>query len=276
MNNKGIIIAIIALAAVVILGAVFLVSSDPVTENSPMSTTTLSNQTTPAANDTADIVAVTPISHASAVLTWETNTLYLDPVGDVELYADSAEPAIIFLTDIHGDHLSTTTLEAVTATGTIIIAPQAVADLLPDALQAKTTVLANGSTTQQRGFSIEAVPMYNLPEDDDSRHVKGRGNGYVIERNGTRVYVAGDTSDTPEMRAMRDIDIAFVPMNMPFTMSVESAADAVLDFAPKTVYPYHYRGQDGLADVNKFRTLVTEGNSNIEVILLDWYPEEPS
>jgi L-ascorbate metabolism protein UlaG (beta-lactamase superfamily) len=276
MNNKGILIAIIALAAVVILGAVFLVNSDPVTENVQTSTTTLNSQTTPATNDTADIVAVTPIEHASAVLTWETNTLYLDPVGDAELYADASEPNIIFLTDIHADHLSTSTLEAVTATGTLIIAPQAVADLLPDELQAKTTVLANGSTTQQRGFSIEAVPMYNLPESDDSRHEKGRGNGYVIERNGTRVYVAGDTSDTPEMRAMKDIDIAFVPMNMPFTMSVESAADAVLEFAPRTVYPYHYRGQAGLADVNKFRTLVSEGNPNIEVILLNWYPDDAS
>jgi L-ascorbate metabolism protein UlaG (beta-lactamase superfamily) len=113
--------------------------------------------------------------------------------------------------------------------------------------------------------------MYNLPESDDAYHTKGRGNGYVLDKNGTRVYVAGDTQGIPEMRALQNIDIAFVPMNLPFTMDVEEAADAVLEFKPKRVYPYHFRGREGLSDVNRFKELVNAGSEDIEVVLLDWY-----
>lgn len=90
-------------------------------------------------------------------------------------------------------------------------------------------------------LNIEAIPLYNLPESEDSRHTKGRGNGYVIEKNGKRIYISGDTADIPEMRKLQNIDIALVCMNLPYTMSVEDAADAVLDFTPEKVLPYHYR-----------------------------------
>lgn len=115
--------------------------------------------------------------------------------------------------------------------------------------------------------------MYNVPEAQDSRHVKGRGNGYIIEREGYRVYVAGDTGNTNELRSLRNIDMAFIPMNLPFTMSVEDAASAVVAFKPKQVYPYHYRQQDGFADVNKFKQLVDAANIDTDVVLLNWYPE---
>jgi L-ascorbate metabolism protein UlaG (beta-lactamase superfamily) len=113
--------------------------------------------------------------------------------------------------------------------------------------------------------------MYNLREEALQFHKKGRGNGYVIELAGQRIYISGDTEDIPEMRKLQEIDKAFVCMNLPYTMPVESAADAVLDFKPKKVYPYHYRGQGGLSDVQKFKTLVNTGNSDIEVIQLNWY-----
>lgn len=221
----------------------------------------------------ADAVSVTPISHATMVLEWGGTTIYVDPVGGPEAFAGESAPDLILLTDIHGDHLDPETLEAVLTENTAIIAPQAVVDELPDTFTAGVMVLANGSTTNQSNLAIEATPMYNLPESDDSYHVKGRGNGYLLEREGTRVYIAGDTEGTPEMRALTNIDIAFVPMNLPYTMSVEDAADAVLDFAPSVVYPYHYRGEDGLSDVEEFRRLVNAGNSDIEVRLIDWYPE---
>ena len=118
---------------------------------------------------------------------------------------------------------------------------------------------------------ISAIPMYNLTEEDSSFHVKGRGNGYVLEYEDTRVYLAGDTEDIAEMRSLKNIDIAFLPMNLPFTMTVEDAADAVLEFQPKQVYPYHYRARDGLSDVGKFKQLVNVGSSNVEVVQLDWY-----
>ncbi len=116
--------------------------------------------------------------------------------------------------------------------------------------------------------------MYNLPDaENKDRHTKGRGNGYLLSDGMMRVYIAGDTAGTPEMRALTNIDIALIPMNLPYTMGVDEAADAVLAFRPKKVYPYHYRSPDGLADVNRFRDLVTAGNANIEVVLAAWYPK---
>jgi L-ascorbate metabolism protein UlaG (beta-lactamase superfamily) len=114
--------------------------------------------------------------------------------------------------------------------------------------------------------------MYNLPETEDSRHPKGRGNGYVINLGGKSVYFSGDTEDIPEMRSLKNIDIAFVCMNLPFTMDVEQAAHAVLAFKPKIVYPYHYRGQNGLSDVEIFKKAVNAGNNKIDVRLRNWYP----
>ena len=216
-------------------------------------------------------VEIIPISHATAILNWNSKVLYIDPIGGIEAFKGKPQPNLILVTDIHGDHLSVETLEAVSQENTVLIVPQAVANELPSSLAEKAITLNNGETTVQSGFSIEAIPMYNLPESKDSFHTKGRGNGYVIENDGKRIYVAGDTEDILEMRNLKDINIALIPMNLPFTMTVESAADAVLDFQPKQVFPYHYRGRDGLSDVAKFKKIVNAGNSDIEVIQLDWY-----
>ena len=121
------------------------------------------------------------------------------------------------------------------------------------------------------GFTITAVPAYNVSADQEKYHPKGRDNGYVVEKDGVRVYIAGDTSGTPEMRALKNIDIAFVPMNLPYTMTVEEASNAVLEFKPKQVWPYHYREGDGFSDVQHFKDLVNKGNPNIEVVLGKWY-----
>ena len=110
--------------------------------------------------------------------------------------------------------------------------------------------------------------MYNLPESPDAYHTKGRGNGYVLTIGGKNIYISGDTEDIPEMRALKNIDIAFVCMNLPYTMPPDQAAGGVLAFKPKIVYPYHYRGQD----VNIFKNLVNAGDKNIEVRLRNWYP----
>ena len=132
----------------------------------------------------------------------------------------------------------------------------------------------NGETITKNGFTIRAIPMYNLREEAKQYHPKGRGNGYVLEKDGKRVYIAGDTEDIPEMRNLENIDVAFVPMNLPYTMPVEAAADAVIDFAPDKVYPYHFRGQNGKADVQKFKQLVNQSNKDIEVVLANWYPND--
>jgi len=113
--------------------------------------------------------------------------------------------------------------------------------------------------------------MYNLREEALKFHEKGRGNGYILTLEDQRIYISGDTEDIPEMRTLKNIDKALVCMNLPYTMSVESAASAVLDFKPITVYPYHYRGTNGLSDVAKFKTIVNKNDANIKVKLLEWY-----
>jgi len=219
-------------------------------------------------------VTVSPIMHASMVLTWDGTTIYVDPVGDSNLYEKEQNPDLILLTDTDEDHLSSETLTALSDPSVSLIAPQAVYDALPQELALRTVVLENGGTTTFSGISIEAVPMYNLPEQDtEIWHERGRGTGHVPERSGERVYIAGDTADTPEMRALTDIDMAFVPMNPPYTMSVARAADAVNEFKPRVVYPYHFRTPEGFSDVEHFRSLVEESGSGVEVRLLDWYPE---
>jgi L-ascorbate metabolism protein UlaG (beta-lactamase superfamily) len=218
-------------------------------------------------------IKITPIEHATMVLKWGDKIIYTDPVGGADAFTGQPAPDLILLTHTHPDHLDSATLNAVSKDTTVIIAPQSVIDALPNTPPGTMLVLKNGETIQQLGFTVEAIPMYNLPEKADAYHVKGDGNGYVVEAGGKRVYISGDTSGTPEMRNLKNIDIAFICMNLPYTMSVDEAADAVLAFAPKQVYPYHYKGTDGLSDVNKFKALVNAKNPNIDVVLLNWYPK---
>ena len=219
-------------------------------------------------------VSVEPIEHASLMLRWGDAVIYADPVGE-EKFAGKPAATIVLVTDIHGDHLSTSTLASIVGSSTALIVPQAVKEQLQGELAARAIVMANGDMKKEQGISIIAVPMYNLPGSSNANfHAQGRGNGYILERDGFRVYIAGDTAGTPEMKAFSGIDIAFVPMNLPYTMSVDEAADAVLAFKPRVVYPYHYRGTDGLADVSRFRQLVTAGTKDVEVVLANWYPSQ--
>jgi L-ascorbate metabolism protein UlaG (beta-lactamase superfamily) len=221
-----------------------------------------------------DAPSITPIEHASVVLRWDGITAYVDPVGDVSLYAAHARPDIILVTHEHGDHYNPDTLAALMGPTTTLVVNQRVADMLPGGMKKNLIVMKNGDTQTVGPLSVTAVPAYNIRPETTQFHPQGRDNGYVLEKDGHHIYIAGDTEGTPEMRALRDIDVAFVPMNLPYTMSVEEAADAVLAFAPKQVYPYHYRGSDGLSDVNKFKELVAAGNANISVVLGNWYPEQ--
>ena len=159
----------------------------------------VTDQTNPTSSTEKSTVTVHPISHASAILNWGGETIYTDPVGKADDFSklSLAEPVIVLVTDIHGDHLNSSTLLALVKDQTVLVVPKAVADLLPQALKDKAVVLANGEKTMQKGFSIEAIPMYNLPEDPKSPHTKGRGNGYLVEKGGKRIYVAGDTAGIP-------------------------------------------------------------------------------
>lgn len=217
-------------------------------------------------------LTIQPVEHASLVLSTPGLTIYSDPAMGAGHFQGLASPDIILITDIHGDHFDPKTLDSVITGKTILIVPQVVMDKLSDADKAKAVVLRNGDNTTKMGISIMAIPMYNLPESPSSMHTKGRGNGYVLTIGGKRIYISGDTQGIPEMRALKNIDVAFVCMNLPYTMDVKEAADAVLAFKPKIVYPFHYRGRGGLSDVNAFKNLVDAGHEGIEVRLRNWYP----
>ncbi|MEL7004261.1 MAG: MBL fold metallo-hydrolase [Bacteroidota bacterium] len=236
--------------------------------------TTAQNRDTPDVIETrqGDVV-IHPITHGTVAFTWGDYTIYVDPYGGAERFEGLKKPDIILITDIHGDHLNLKTLESLDLSSSRLFVPQAVMDELPATLKNQAQVLQNGSSTTFSGIEISAIPMYNLPDDETARHTRGRGNGYILNIGGMRFYLSGDTEDIPEMRDLKDIDVAFVCMNLPYTMDVDQAASAVLDFKPNIVYPYHYRGKGGLSDVEAFKKTVVDGNKNIEVRLKNWYPD---
>lgn len=219
-------------------------------------------------------LAIQPIFHGSIVFTWNGKTIYVDPYNGAKSYEGQAAPDLILITDIHPDHLDPKTLETINTLKAKLVVPQAVMDQLPENLKGKAIVVANGKSTIQEEVEITAVPMYNLPEGPQTMHTKGRGNGYVLGMGGKRIYISGDTEDIPEMRSLKNIDVAFVCMNMPYTMEVSQAAEGVLAFKPKVVYPYHYRGKDGLSDIVDFKKRVDDGKKGIDVRLRDWYHPE--
>ena len=209
-------------------------------------------------------VNITPLHHASTLIEAGGQAIYLDPTKPLN-FAGLPKADLILLTDIHGDHMDPASIAELSKPGTEIVAAPAVVKTVTSAKP-----LANGESTSWHGWTIEAVPAYNLtrgPAPGKLFHDKGRGNGYVLTYGGTRFYFSGDTEGIPEMRTLKNIDVAFVCMNLPYTMTPEEAADAVKAFHPKVVIPYHYRGSDlvvfqkGLA------------NTGIEVRLLDWYPQ---
>jgi L-ascorbate metabolism protein UlaG (beta-lactamase superfamily) len=209
-------------------------------------------------------VAITPIYHAAARITAGGDTIYIDPAKPAKI-AGMAPGGLILITDIHGDHMDAADVTALSNAQTTVIAPAAVQKTIT---QAK--VLANGDSTTWHKWKITAVPMYNIVHNQPNGqpfHDKGRGNGYVLNHGGKNFYFAGDTEGTPEMRALKNIDVAFIPMNLPYTMTPAEAADAVKAFHPKVAIPYHYKGQD----IAQFKAAL-EG-SGVEVRLLDWYPQ---
>jgi L-ascorbate metabolism protein UlaG (beta-lactamase superfamily) len=207
-------------------------------------------------------ITIQPLNHATLQIRHAGHVIDVDPVGQAD-YTGLAQPDIILITDIHGDHLDKATVAKVRKATTKIVAPAAAAPQLESPI-----VIANGETKTVDGISIEAIPMYNLtrgPAAGQLYHDKGRGNGYVVTLGGKRIYIAGDTEGIPEMRALKNIDVAFVPMNLPYTMTPAEAADAVKAFSPKIVYPYHYRG----SNLDEFANALK--GTGIDVRLRDWY-----
>ena len=217
-------------------------------------------------------IIIQPIQHASLILEWNDQVIYVDPSGDPELFKGFKAPTIILLTDIHGDHTSIQTLKSLNTERATLVAPPTVVELVKKDYEKQLVIVSNGGMSSVNGIFISAMPMYNLPETSDSKHPRGRGNGYFLNLGDKKIYISGDTEDIKEMRDLRRVDVAFVCMNLPYTMDINQAASAVLEFKPKIVYPYHYRGNPDMSDTEAFKKLVNSKNSSIEVRLRNWYP----
>lgn len=206
-------------------------------------------------------IRITPIRHASLLIQAGGQNVYVDPAqGNFD---GLPKADIILLTDIHFDHFVPDLVAKLRKPETIVAGPEAVAQKLKG-----IEILRNGESKTFGAWKVEAVPAYNIkrgPSPGQFYHEKGRGNGYIITWSDKRIYVAGDTENIPEMRSIKNIDIAFLPMNLPYTMTPEEAAEAAKAFKPKVVYPYHYRGTDLTAFAKAL-----EG-SGIEVRLRNWY-----
>ncbi len=232
-------------------------------------------------------LTVTPIHHATMLLQHAGKAIYVDPVATDASYDGLPKADYVFITDIHPDHMDPAGLAKVRQESTIVVAPSAVNAKMP-----ANVVLDNGASHDFGTFRVDTVPMYNLKRGPDAGklyHDKGRGDGYVFtfgvssdagspaHKTATgadagslvsRVYVSGDTECTPEMKALKNIDVAFVCMNLPYTMPPDEAAACVNAFKPRVVYPFHYKG----SDLKTFSDDVKPG-SGVEVKLRDWYVE---
>ncbi|OYW97292.1 MAG: hypothetical protein B7Z15_23365, partial [Rhizobiales bacterium 32-66-8] len=184
-------------------------------------------------------IVVHPVDHASLVLGFGDAVIYVDPVGGAARYAGLPPPTAILVTHGHGDHFDLPTLEAIAGTAPILTS-QDVFDQLPEALKANATAVANGGSGEINGIAVAVTTAHNVTADRMNYHPVGVGNGYLITLGDKVVYVAGDTEPTPEMLALTGIAVAFLPMNLPYTMTPEQAAEAINTSKPAIVYPYHY------------------------------------
>lgn len=210
------------------------------------------------------------IEHASLIIRANGLTVFVDPVGDVARYAAYGKPDVILITHEHGDHLDIPLLNALKTDKTEVIVTEVVFK--------KTgfgKIMHNNEQLSMGKLLIESIPAYNTTTERLNFHPKGVGNGYVLTLNGKRIYISGDTEDIPDMCQLKKIDYAFICMNLPYTMSVEQAASAILKFKPKNIYPYHYRNQDKtFADIHgKLKDLLSV-NKNINIRYLNWYDQD--
>jgi L-ascorbate metabolism protein UlaG (beta-lactamase superfamily) len=208
----------------------------------------------------AGILEITFIGHGSLMLKFGGKIIHIDPFSKIADYAKMQKADAIFLTHDHFDHLDPDAIKNVRKKHTIIILTQKCAEKIEGGI-----IMKNGDIRKVMGIKVEAVPAYNLVHKRDNGevfHPKGIGNGYILTFGNKRVYIAGDTENTPEMKALSNIDYAFLPMNLPYTMTPEMVADAVLAFKPKALYPYHY----GETDTSKIIGLL-KNNPEIKVVI---------
>jgi L-ascorbate metabolism protein UlaG (beta-lactamase superfamily) len=197
-------------------------------------------------------LSITFIGHGTLMMEFQGKVIQIDPVAQYADYSTLPKADLILITHEHGDHLDLKAIGATAKTGTEVVLTKSCAEKYPSG-----KVMANGEIKDFQGIKIEAVPAYNL---EKAFHPKGSGNGYVLTFADKKVYVAGDTENIPEMANLKNIDVAFLPMNLPYTMTPEMVAEAAKTFKPAVLYPYHY----GNTDVSKLTDLLKE-EKGIEV-----------
>jgi len=201
---------------------------------------------------------ITFLGHGTLMLTFNGRNIHVDPFSKVADYSKLPKADVILITHEHRDHLDLKALASVRTEKTEVVLTETCAKQVEGGI-----AMQNGDEHAVNGVTIEAVPAYNLVhkrENGQPFHPKGVGNGYVMTFGDKRVYVAGDTENIPEMKKLQDIDCAFLPMNLPYTMTPEMVADAAKAFQPKILYPYHY----GNTDTSKLVELLRE-QKGIEV-----------
>lgn len=209
-------------------------------------------------------VVIRPLSHATFVMSWNGKMIYNDPASGIS-YTGLPKADVILIGHTHSDHFNTATIDTVRKTNTVIVASQSVYNSLTATQKALTKVLRYGDSTNVLGLDVWAVPAYN------SYHPYGDGNGYVLTIGDRRIYISGDTGDVPEIRGLTNIDVAFVCMNQPYTMTVSQATNVVRAIRPKVVYPYHYRDASGATTNAAFFKQQLGLDLGIEVRLRKWY-----
>ena len=185
---------------------------------------------------------ITFVGHASVFFTFGGKVIHVDPYSSVGDYTQLPKADVILITHEHGDHFDLKALNAVRTPETIVVLTRVCAKELQDGI-----ILDNGDTTILGGVRIDAIPAYNIVNKRNTGepyHPKDVGNGYILTFGDKKVYIAGDTENIPEMKALKGIDVAFLPMSMPNTMTPEMVADAAKAFKPKILYSYHLRGTD--------------------------------
>jgi L-ascorbate metabolism protein UlaG (beta-lactamase superfamily) len=203
-------------------------------------------------------LTITFLGHASLMMSYEGKTIHIDPVSQYADYSNLPKADLILVTHEHSDHFDLKAIGAVKTGKTAMVMTQDVAKQIKGGI-----IMKNGDKKTIQGLLIEAVPAYNLVNMRSPGvpyHGKGIGNGYIITCGDKRIYIAGDTENTPEMKGLKNIDIAFLPMNLPYTMTPEMVADAAKAFRPVILYPYHY----GETNVQKLIDLLKD-EKNIEV-----------
>ncbi len=192
-------------------------------------------------------LTLTLIGHGTLMFEHGGKIIHVDPWAQAGSFASLPKADLVLITHHHRDHLDSAALAQITQDSTMIVMPPKCFERV-NGMDRAPILMVNGDKRIVAGFPIEAVPAYNLVHKREGGvpfHPRGEGNGYIITFKDTRVYVAGDTENTPEMKSLKGIDAAFIPMNLPYTMDSAMAADAVKAFTPKWVYPYHTRSNAG-------------------------------